>query len=160
MEYSDLILARKSNRDYLDRPVEEEKLMKVLEAMRWAPTADNRQPFVFYVVRDREIIARMKEVYDRKWFYTAPVVICAFVEMSKAWVRKKDGKNYGEVDVAIAMDHLILEAANQGLGTCWIAAFDPEALKRILDVPDHLEPVVLTPLGYPANGKKNMKRKP
>ncbi len=160
MEYSELIFRRKSIRRYQDRPVEEEKIRKILEALRIAPTAANRQPFVFYLIRNRDAISRLREAYDREWFYTAPVVICGFVDRGKAWTRKCDGKNYGEVDVTIAMDHLILAAANEGLGTCWIAAFEPQALRRILDVPDHLDPVVITPLGYPEGGTRDTKRKP
>ncbi len=158
MEFFELIFKRKSVRRYLDRPVEEKKLRKILEALQIAPTADNRQPFVFYVIRDRETISAMKEVYDKKWFYTAPVIICGFVDRSKAWT-SKDGKNYGDVDVTIVMDHLILAAADEGLGTCWIAAFEPDACKRVLKVPDYLEPVVLTPLGYPDGAGKDTKRK-
>jgi nitroreductase len=158
MEFFELIFKRKSIRRYLDKPVEEEKIKRILEALQIAPTADNRQPFMFYVMRDRELIRKMKDVYDKKWFYTAPVVICGFVDRSKAWT-SKGGKNYGEVDVTIAMDHLILAAADEGLGTCWVAAFQPEACKRLLQVPDNLEPVVLTPLGYPDGPAKDTKRK-
>jgi nitroreductase len=73
---------------------------------------------------------------------------------------RRDGKNYSDVDVAIAMDHLILAAANLGLGTCWIAAFDPAALREILHLPDGVEPIALTPLGYPADAPKPKERKP
>jgi nitroreductase len=159
MEFTELVFKRKSIRKYEDRPVEEEKIRKILESLQIAPTADNRQPFVFYVIRDRDIILRMKEVYDKKWFYTAPVVICGFADWGKAWTRY-DGKNYADVDVTIAMDHLILAATDEGLGTCWIAAFKPDVLKKILDIPEGLEPVVLTPLGYPEGGTKDTKRKP
>jgi len=158
MEFSELIVRRKSIRKYLDRPVEEEKILKILEALRAAPTADNRQPFVFYVIRDRKTIRGMKAVYDKKWFYTAPVVVCGLVDRSKAWT-SKNGKNYGDVDVTIAMDHLVLAAANEGLGTCWVAAFEPDACRLLLNIPDHLDPVVLTPLGYPDGPAKDTKRK-
>ncbi|MFQ6105338.1 MAG: nitroreductase family protein [Candidatus Glassbacteria bacterium] len=159
MEFSELIFKRRSVRKYKKKPVEDEKLQKILEAMRIAPSAANRQPFVFYVVRDEETRLRMREVYDKEWFYTAPVILCGFVNQGKAWTRY-DGKKYGEVDVTIAMDHLILAAANEGLGTCWVAAFKPDRLREILGAGDELEPVVITPLGYPDDGTRDTKRKP
>jgi nitroreductase len=79
---------------------------------------------------------------------------------AEGWTRREDGKNYTDVDVAIAMDHLILAAANAGLGTCWIAAFDPDAAREVLGLPDGVEPIAFTPLGYPADELGPKKRKP
>jgi nitroreductase len=78
------------------------------------------------------------------------LVICACGLPAQNWVRS-DAKNYNDVDVAIAMDHLVLAAADLGLGTCWIAAFDPAAAREVLGLPDGVEPVAFTPLGYPAD---------
>ena len=75
------------------------------------------------------------------------------------WVRKQDGKNYNDVDVAIVMDHLILAAADLGLGTCWIAAFDPAAARELLELPEGVEPVAFTPLGHPADTPRQKTRK-
>ena len=130
----------------------------VLEAARLAPTAANRQPFRLIVVTDPTVRSHMKAAYNRQWFYTAPVIILGVGVPSENWVRA-DGKNYNDVDVAIAMDHLTLQAAELGLGTCWIADFDADATRDVLHLPDHVEPVVLTPLGYPADEPRAKRRK-
>ncbi len=100
----------------------------------------------------------MKRIYHGDWFSEAPLVICACSVKSESWTRR-DGRNYVDVDVTIAMDHLILQAADLGLGTCWIAAFDSEAAKEILKIPEDVEPLLFTPLGYPADepGPKSRK---
>jgi nitroreductase len=151
VDFSRLIRARYSCRDYSDQPVEDEKLELVLEAARLAPTAANRQPFRIVVVRDEELRQQMSDVYMRHWFYAAPVILCLCGVAGEAWVRK-DHRHYTDVDVAIAMDHLILQATDLGLGTCWIADFDPEAARRLLHLPRGLDPLLLSPLGYPAAG--------
>ena len=88
----------------------------------------------------------------------APVIICACAVPAKAWIRS-DSKNYADVDVAIAMDHLILAATDAGLGTCWIAAFNPAAAREVLGLPNPVEPIAFTPLGYAEDqpGTKNRK---
>lgn len=158
MNFRELREARYSCRSYENRPIEEEKLRELLEAARMAPTAANRQALRFVVVRDEDTKARMKAAYSREWFYTAPVIICACSIPDRNWVRS-DGKNYSDVDAAIAMDHLILQAADLGLGTCWIAAFDAQAAADILRLPADVEPVALTPVGYPADSPKPKRRK-
>jgi nitroreductase len=158
MEYDDLIKKRYSVRHYLSRPVEKEKLEKVLEAAQLAPTAVNKQPFRFIVIETEGKEDILKQIYPANWFTEAPLVICACTIPSQAWTRR-DGKCYVEVDTTIAMDHLILAATNQGLGTCWIAAFDVRAAKKILNIPEGVEPLLFTPLGYPADeiGEKSRK---
>jgi nitroreductase len=152
MEFSELIVKRYSVRAYTPRPVEEEKLQQVLEAARMAPTASNRQPFQLIVIPTAGRKEELKRIYGVDWFVQAPVVICACAVPEKAWTRRRsDGKNYYMVDVAIAMDHLILQATELGLGTCWIAAFDPQAAREVLDLPDDVEPVVFATLGYAAD---------
>jgi len=160
MEFSELILKRYSVRAYKPDPVEEEKLEQVLQAARMAPTAANRQPFRLIVLRTQGREAELQRVYHREWFTQAPLVICACGMPDRGWVRGSDGKNYTMVDVAIAMDHLILAATNLGLGTCWIAAFDPVAARQVLGLPDGVEPIVFTPLGYPADQPRPKERKP
>lgn len=159
MGFSELIRARYSVRAYKPDPVEEDKLQQVLEAARLAPTAANRQPFRIIVIHTAGREAELKRVYNRGWFVQAPLVLCACGIPAENWVRM-DGKNYNDVDVTIAMDHLILAAADIGLGTCWIAAFDPAAAREVLNLPDGVEPVAFTPLGYPADGPRPKSRKP
>ena len=158
MEFFDLIKKRYSVRAYQSKPVEEEKLQKILEAANLAPTAANRQPFKIIVIHTRGKESDLKRIYHRDWFSQAPLVIGICAEKSKAWSRM-DNKNYADVDATIAMDHLILAATDLGLGTCWIAAFDPKAAKEILSLPDDVEPLAFTPLGYPADEWRPKKRK-
>jgi nitroreductase len=160
MEFLDLIEKRYSVRAYKPDPVEEEKLQQVLHAARLAPSAANRQPFQLIVVHTAGREAELRRVYGKEWFVQGPLVICACGMPAQGWTRREDGKNYTDVDVAIAMDHLILAAANAGLGTCWIAAFDPDAAREVLGLPDGVEPIAFTPLGYPADELGPKKRKP
>jgi nitroreductase len=158
MEFSELIKKRYSVRAYKPDPVEDEVLNQVLEAARLAPTAANRQPFQLIVIPTAGREAELNRIYRKDWFVQAPLVICACAIPAQGWVRM-DGKNYTDVDVAIVMDHLILAATSLGLGTCWIAAFDPTATREVLRLPDGVEPIVFTPLGYPADQPKPKKRK-
>ncbi|MFZ5916890.1 MAG: nitroreductase family protein [Chloroflexota bacterium] len=159
MDFSELVKSRYSVRAYRPDAVEDDTLQQVLEAARLAPTAANRQPFRLIVIRTAGRQAELRRIYDREWFVQAPLVICACGVPAENWVRM-DGKNYNDVDVAIAMDHLILAAADLGLGTCWIAAFDPAAARQVLGLPDGIEPVALTPLGYPADQPRPKARRP
>jgi len=158
MEFSELIQKRYSVRAYRPIPVEEEKLKAVLEAARLAPTASNRQPFKIVVIHTAGREAELRRIYDKNWFVQAPLLIAACGTPAHNWVRR-DGKNYNDVDVAIAMDHLILAAASLGLGTCWIAAFDPPAAREVLHLPEGVEPIAFTPLGYPADTPRQKERK-
>ncbi|HLA29134.1 MAG TPA: nitroreductase family protein [Syntrophales bacterium] len=158
MNFYELINKRYSVRSYKTEPVEEEKLAQVLNAVRLAPTAANRQPFQFVVIHTAGREAELKRIYGKEWFSQAPVVICACSVPSQAWSRV-DNKNYNQVDAAIAVDHLILAATDLGLGTCWVAAFDPAAAREILRLPEGVEPIAFTPIGYPADQPKEKKRK-
>jgi nitroreductase len=159
MDFYELIQTRYSVRAYKPDPVEDSKLQRILEAARLAPTAANRQPILIYVLKTAGREDELHRIYARGGFAKAPLVLCACGIPAQNWVRR-DGKNYNDVDVAIAMDHLILAAANEGLGTCWIAAFDPAAARQILKLPDGVEPIAFTPLGYPADSSRPKQRKP
>lgn len=157
MEFSELIRTRYSVRAYKPDPVGEEELQKVLEAARLAPTAANRQPFQLIVIHTEGREAELRRIYNRDWFVQAPLVICACGISSGAWTREDD-KNFAPVDVAIVMDHLILAAADLGLGTCWVGAFNVAATREVLGLPDEVEPIIFTPLGYPDDQPKPKKR--
>jgi nitroreductase len=159
MEFSKVIETRHSVRAYKPDPVEDEKLEQVLEAARLAPTAVNRQPFQLIVIHTKGREEELNRVYGRDWFVRPPLVICICGVPDQAWSRR-DGMNYYAVDVTIAMDHLILAATDLGLGTCWIGAFDPDAAREVLGLPDSVEPIAFTPLGYPADEPREKKRKP
>ena len=160
MEFLDLVKQRYSVRAYKSTPVEDDKLALVLEAARLAPTAANRQPFQLIVAHVKGREAELQTVYARRWFIQAPLVICACAVHNRGWERDADGVNYTTVDVAIAMDHLILAATSLGLGTCWIAAFDPIATRKVFGLPEGVEPIALTPRGYPADKPLPKDRKP
>jgi nitroreductase len=159
MSFLELAGKRYSVRAYKADPVETEKLQGVLEAARLAPTAGNRQPFKIVVIRTHGREAELKRIYPKEWFCQAPIVIGICAIPSQAFVRS-DGKNYGDVDATIAMDHLIMAAADLGLGTCWIGAFDAAAARELLHAPEGVEPLAFTPLGYPADAPRPKKRKP
>jgi nitroreductase len=159
MDFFNLIKQRYSVRAYKPDMVDDSKLQQVLEAARLAPTAANRQPFQLIVIHTADCKADIRRLYRRDWFSYAPLVIAMCAIPGPAWVRQ-DGKNYAEVDATIAMDYLILAAADLGLGTCWVGAFDPAAAREILRLPDGVEPIAFTPLGYPADQPKPKARKP
>jgi nitroreductase len=159
MDLSELVAARYSVRAYKPDPVTEEDLQRILQDACLAPTAANRQAFQLVVVHTAGREDELRRIYDRAWFVQAPLVVCACGVPSESWVRG-DGKNYGDVDVAIVMDHLILSATHRGLGTCWIGAFDAKAAREVLGLPEGVEPVAFTPLGYPADEPRPKRRKP
>jgi nitroreductase len=159
VDFSALIRARYSVRGYKPVPVEEEKLLQVLEAARLAPTAANRQPFQVIVIHTAGREQELGRVYGAKWFTQAPLILAIVGLPEQAWTRG-DGKNYCDVDAAIVMDHIVLAAADLGLGTCWIGAFHAAAVRTVLGLPGDAEPIALTPLGYPADEPHPKQRKP
>jgi nitroreductase len=158
--FQELIRKRYSVRAYRPDPVEEEKLSRILEAARLAPTAANRQAFRIMVIPTKGREEELRRVYGREWFIQAPLVLAVCALPAEGWVRKADGWNAAEVDATIAMTHLILAAADEGLGTCWIAAFDPAAAREVLGLPSDVIPSAFTPLGLPADSPAPKKRKP
>jgi nitroreductase len=156
--FLDLAKKRYSVRSFLNKPVDDAVLLKVLETGSLAPSACNNQPWVFIVVRKEATKKKLSAVYERSWFVAAPVILALCCDMSQSWTRK-DGKNFGDIDVAIAMDHITLAATEAGLGTCWIANFLVPEAKKALDLPAPIEPVVFTPLGYPSIAPEQKKRK-
>jgi nitroreductase len=141
-------------------PVDEGRLTRILEAARLAPTAANRQPFRIMVIPTKGREEQLKRIYGRDWFAQAPLILAVCTVPGESWVRKYDNWNSAEVDAAIAMTHIVLAAAEEGLGTCWIAAFDPKAAREVLDLPPEIVPSAFTPLGYPANVPPEKKRRP
>jgi len=148
MTFLELAGKRSSVRGYLPDDVDEATLAKVIEAGRIAPSAANRQPWHIVVVRDTAMRRELGQAYARDWFWQAPVILIVCIEPACAWVRA-DHKNFGDIDGAIMMDHITLCAADLGLGTCWVGAFDPVKTKSILRLPDGIEPLLMTPLGKP-----------
>ncbi|NLM96653.1 MAG: nitroreductase [Halanaerobiaceae bacterium] len=150
MSFLELVKKRYSVRDYKDMAVEREKILQVLEAARYAPSACNIQPWHFIVLTDGEIKNRIAETYSRDWLRKAPVIIVACGDHSISW-KRNDGKDHCDIDLGIVVEHMALAAADIGLGTCWICAFDAKKCHEILELPDNLEVVALLPLGYPVD---------
>ncbi len=158
----DAITDRRSVRDYLDKPVEEWKLELILEAARLAPSGENLQSWHFVVVRDQAVI---KEIADStpplmarlsKWLASVPAVIavCGKPHLLLQRAANVLGKNYFEVDIGIAGEHLVLQAAELGLGTCWVGAFSEKGVKKILGIPKRVRCIALIAVGYPRVRKK------
>ena len=145
----DIISGRYSCRSYLDKPVEEEKVAYLKECMQLAPSAVNRQPWRFRVVRSQEGRQKLQSCYERPWFNEAPLYILASLLHDEEWVRS-DGKRHGDIDVAIAVEHLCLAASEQGLGSCWVCNFDAKRCHDLFQMPDNEEPTVIIPIGYAA----------
>src|SRR4030042_3652231 len=155
MEFHKLILTRESIRDYdPSRPVEHDKLERILESGRLAPSAANRQSWKFILVSSPDMLEKVRACYHKQWFKDAPHILIVTGNMDEAWVRSYDGYNSLETDLAIAMDHMILAAENEGIGTCWIAAFDPSVLRDALSLESDEIVYAITPLGYPGKGFK------
>jgi nitroreductase len=151
MQLIDLIQKRCSVRNYSSRPVEQEKLDYLLEAARLAPSACNLQPWRFVVIRSEEGKEKIQACYAREWLRTAPLYILICGDHHRSWKRAQDGKDHADIDVSIATEHICLAAAEQGLGTCWICNFDTALCTQSFHLPEGLEPVVIIPVGYPAD---------
>ena len=157
MNVQDAILKRRSVRDYEDKEVSSDELKKVLKAAQMAPSAHNDQPWKFVVVKDKETGEQLSKAAQQPFIATAPVVIAA-VALNPEKRMSCDVPSYA-VNLAIAVDHMTLMAAELGLGTCWIGAFSQEKVKEILEVPDDCKVVSLLPLGFPADEPKPKQRK-
>ncbi len=160
MNFLELVKSRRSVRHYTTQPVEPEKLDYLMACARLAPSACNRQPWQLKIVTSPERLERLCEAAARfTWLKEAPLIIAITVDDSAAWTRSADGHNHSDVDAAILTEHIALAAAEQGLGSCWICAFDPVKCREALDLESHLRPVVLLPVGYPAESPEERPRK-
>ena len=159
-KFLDLCKQRYSVRSYTAEKPAEEAFRYIVECVRMAPSAVNFQPWKFRYVSSPADLEKLASCYNREWFKSIPACFIAYKDVESAWVRKLDGKSHADIDVAIAVEHLCLAAAEQGLGTCWVCNFDVEKCKEVFPVSENLEPVVLIPLGYPADEVKEKNRKP
>jgi len=160
MDFQELMTQRCSVRGYKPEAVEEEKLQAVLEAARMAPTAKNLQAFQLLVIHTAGRQEELAQIYFQPWFVQAPLVLafCAtpdvFAEKPQNW------RDYREINAGIVASHIALAAAEQGLGTCIIGAFDIPAAQRVLGIPEQVYPVLLMTLGYAdANATRPKARK-
>lgn len=149
MNVLEAIKKRSSIRNFLNKPIEEEKLRTVLEAARIAPSAKNRQEWRFIIVKDQEIKKKLAQAAKGQNFVgEAPIIIVAYA-LDDGYIMTSGQQSYS-VDVTIAVDHISLAAVEVGLGTCWIGAFYEDKVREILGIPDDYRVVHLLPIGYPA----------
>ncbi|MEN1760487.1 nitroreductase family protein [Anoxynatronum sibiricum] len=164
------IETRRSIRKYEDRPVEDEKTTAILESARWAPSGNNTQPWHFIVIQSQEMREKVAAVsHQQKWMLTAPVHIACVADLSSRItghpeVVLTEVSSQHELkqvirDTAIAAEHLVLEAENQGLGTCWVAWFTQEEIRPVLGIPDDKYVVAVITVGYPAHAPAPTPRK-
>ena len=162
MKVLDVIQKRRSVRKYKEDPIPEKALMRVLEAARLAPSGKNIQPWKFIIVKDKVLKEKLAQASAGQFFMAeAPIIIvgCGFPDNCYAHMGRY--MKSWSVDVTIALEHLILQAQEEGLGTCWIGSFEEEEVKAILNIPENVKVLALTPLGYPDEiprfrGRKNL----
>jgi nitroreductase len=164
MDFYEVINTRRSVRSYKKDPIPDDVIKRVLNSARIAPSGSNRQPWKFIIIKDEERKKKMVELCEGQRFIAeAPILIVACGRN----IHYNRGGWMGDysmiVDVAIAVDHLTLAARAEGLGTCWIGSFDNEGIKKFLEIPDDVNVVALTPIGYPKDPSvfketKNRKR--
>ena len=152
MDFLNLAKKRYSCRSFLKKKVEKEKIEKILEAGRVAPTAVNFQPQRILVLDDEEKRSRLNECTKYGW--GAPIVMVICYDKTISWKRQYDNKDEGIVDASIVATHMMLEIQDLGLGTTWIGSFDPEKVREIYKIPENLEIISLMPVGYPAEDAK------
>jgi nitroreductase len=158
MTVFEAIQKRYSCRAYQDKEIEKEKLDKLLEAARLAPSAKNLQDWRFIVVTDKDVKARVAEQTNRPAaFVKAPAIITG---CSNSDYIMKSGQAIAPIDVAIAFEHICLQATELGLGTCWLGAFNTEMVREILEIPADINIVELLAVGYPAETGKQNTREP
>jgi len=158
MTLLDVIAKRYSCRDYQERPIEQEKLDKLLEAARLAPSAKNLQDWRFVLVKNKQMKLQVAECTNRpQIFGKAPIIIVACSNSDEIM---RCGQHVGPIDVAIALEHIALTAADLGLATCWIGSFDAQKVRRLLDIPPDVAIIELMALGYPANARRPTTREP
>ena len=153
MEYSELIRERFSTRFFSDKAVEQEKLDKIIEAGMVAPTAQNRQPQRVYVLKSEEALRKIRSV--TKCAFNAPIVLIVAYSETEQWQNDLEpGIHSGIEDAAIVATHMMLEATNQGLSTCWVNWFSNSELEKEFGLPDDQRTVLILPLGYASDKAK------
>lgn len=158
--FLDLCRERRSVRAYTDEAVNEADLAYVMECVRLAPSAVNCQPWRFRLIDKPADLKALRACYDRSWFASVAACFVVTCKTSEQWMRPADGKGHGGLDVAIATEHLCLAAAERGLGTCWVCNFDVKRCSELLALPADETPMVLVPIGHPADSASEKKRKP
>lgn len=157
MDFLTLAQSRRSVRHYTSQPVEQEKLRQILKAAQAAPTACNLQPQRLLVIQSSQGMEKLAKACRP---HGAPMAIIVCADRDNVWQRSFDGATTLEVDASIVTDHMMLQAASLGLGSCWLCWFDPQILRQEFSIPHHLVPVNILVLGYPEQQPAPTPRKP
>lgn len=147
MNFLDLAKERYSVRKFSDKKIENEKLEKILEAAKLAPTACNFQPQRLLILSNQENLEKLKQCTP--YHFDAPLAIIICYDKTASWKRKYDGHDSGEVDASIVTTQMMLEIAELGLGTTWVGSYNPELLKQLFNIPNNYVSVAILPIGYP-----------
>ncbi len=147
-DFLTLAQERYSVRKFVNKPVAQQDIDRILRAGQLAPTGCNNQPQHVFVLQSEEAIAKMRKC--TKCHFDAPLGMLVCYDINQSWKRRYDGADSGWVDASIVTTHMMLEAHEIGVGSCWVMYFIPEAVKTEFDLPDHLVPVALLVMGYPA----------
>ena len=148
MDFLDLAKERYSCRFFSDKPIEEDKINKILESARLAPTGRNSQSQRILVLTDKEELAKLSKCTPYGW--NAPLVMLICYDTNESWRRSADGFDGGVHDACIITTHMMLEVTDLGLGSTWVGAFDPKITKQVYNIPESYEIVAILPIGYPS----------
>ena len=150
MNFLELARARYSVRAYKDTAVEEEKLAAIIEAGRVAPTAKNNQPQRVYIAKSERALSAICE--NCRYTFGAPVVLVIGYDTEREWKNPLcDGVSSGETDAAIITTHMMMAAADLGLGSCWVGYFNADDIAKTLELPENIQITAMLPIGYPAD---------
>lgn len=152
MDFQKLSQKRFSVRSFSKEKVKKEDLELIFNAAKTSPTACNNQSYRILVIESNDALNKLKECTS--CHFDAPLALIVFSNKDEAWVRKYDNYNHGIIDGCIVATHIMLQAAELGLGTTWVGHFDPMLVMKNFNVKDNLEPVCILPLGYPSEDAK------
>ena len=152
MDFLEFSKSRYSCRSFKDKKIEKEKILKILEVAKIAPTAVNFQPQRILVLDNKDKLSHLNECTPYGW--NAPLVFIVCYDKNISWKRKYDLKDEGIIDASIVTTHMMLEAHSLGLGTTWVGAFDPQKVREVYNIPNNYEIVAILPVGYPSEESK------
>ena len=158
MDFTEVLQTRRSIRKYLETPVKDEVIKRILQAAQLSPTWAHKQGQRVIVVRDPAVCNQLKDTIGQKWTETVPIFLVVCIEPEQSGIAPNKMEYY-PVDAAIVMQSMILAATNEGLGTCWIGLFDEPEVRRVLSIPESYRVIGITPLGYPASQPQPKERK-
>jgi nitroreductase len=159
MDFTDVIKTRRSHRKFKEDIVEDEVIERIIEAGRLAPTWSNMQGTRYVIVKNKSRIKEIANAHNQKWIENVPMLIVVCIAPNKSG-KNINGLEYFTVDAAICMEHIVLAATNEGLGTCWIGLFNEDKIKEVLSIPEKVRVIALTPLGYSKYTPREQIRKP